>query len=145
MKDPRSDEEQPPEQEGETPGPRSDGREDAKQTFRSTDVDESEEQVKATAGVLHSVLATNAAASERWLKFYNDTAASVTVGTSAVQLTIGVPAKTTARYELDLVSDVPDAGVAFSRAISVACTTGQADSDTGAPATNDVTATVVFS
>lgn len=103
--------------------------------FRSIDIDESEEEVKATAGTLYWLHAVNRTASPLYLKFYNATAASVTVGTTTPVMTFVVPT----------LGDTNGAGFAFSfgaggttfsTAISVACTTGLADNDTGAPGAN---------
>src|SRR5690606_19230938 len=60
--------------------------------FRSLDLDESEEQVKGTAGKLYKLRMTNFATSPRYVKVYNDTAANVTVGTTTPIDTIVLPA-----------------------------------------------------
>ena len=98
--------------------------------FRSIDLDESEEEIKATAGNLYGYYFYNAASSIRYLKFYNATAANVTVGTTSPVLTIPVPATTAAHISLAFP-------VTFSTAISAAVTTGLADNDTGAPGANE--------
>ena len=99
--------------------------------FRSVDLDESEEEVKATQGKVYGWHIYNAAASARFIKFYNATAANVTVGTTTPVLTIGV------RAGVAREANIP-AGLEFDTAISVAATTGRTDADTGAPAANDV-------
>lgn len=99
--------------------------------FRSIDLDESEEEIKATAGQIYSIAAFNTNASARYLKFYNATAANVTVGTTTPVLTYYLPA--TGGFTLDI-----PCGYAFSTAITAAATTGVADNDTGAPSANDV-------
>lgn len=103
--------------------------------FRSLDLDESEEEVKASAGQVYSLWFTNTATSTRWLKFYNATAANVTVGTTTPVMTLGLPGNTS-----DDISGVFGGafGFAFDTAITVAATTGVADNDTGAPSANDV-------
>lgn len=110
-------------------------------TFRSLDLDESEEEVKATAGCVYGVWFTNTATSTRWLKFYNATAASVVVGTTTPVITMALPGNTT-----DDISGVFSSthGIEFSTAICVAATTGVADADTGAPAANDVVINVFY-
>ena len=60
--------------------------------FRSLDVDETEEEVKASAGNLYGWFLFNAAATTTYVKFYNATAASVSVGTTTPVLTIPIPA-----------------------------------------------------
>lgn len=103
--------------------------------FRSLDIDESEEEIKATAGQVYWIHAMNMVATARYLKFYNATAASVTVGTTTPVLTFPIPANSTTGA--GFVFNIPQ-GIPFSTAISVACTTGVADNDTGAPGASDV-------
>jgi len=105
--------------------------------YRSIDLDESEEEVKATAGQLFGWYLYNAAASARYLKFYNATAANVTVGTTTPVLTIPVAAGAAANVEFSN-------GIAFGTAISAAVTTGLADADTGAPAANDFIINILY-
>lgn len=110
--------------------------------YQSLDLDETEEEVKSSAGTVFGVWFTNTATSTRWLKFYNATAANVTVGTTAPVITIGLPGNTT-----DDVSGMLNAGahgLLFDTAITVAATTGFANNDTGAPAANDVFVTVFY-
>lgn len=102
--------------------------------FRSIDIDESEEQIKATAGQVFWVHAMNLTASVLYLKFYNDTAANVVVGTTAPSLTFPIATQGTTNGAGFMLA-VPN-GIVFGTAITVACTTGLADNDTGAPAAN---------
>lgn len=105
--------------------------------YRTIDLDESEEEVKASAGQLFGWYLYNAAASMRYLKFYNATAANTTVGTTAPVLTIPVAAGAAANVEFSN-------GIAFGTAISAAVTTGLADNDTGAPAANDFIINILY-
>jgi len=109
--------------------------------FRSLDLDETEEEVKATAGQVFGIWFTNTATTTRWLKFYNATAANVTVGTTTPVITLGLPGNTS-----DDVSGIVFGanGVSFGTAITVAVTTGVADADVGAPAANDVIINVFY-
>lgn len=109
--------------------------------FRSIDLDESEEDVKTSAGQVYGMWFTNTATTTRFLKFYNATAANVTVGTTAPVITLGLPGNTT-----DDISGVFSSayGIRFDTAISAAVTTGIADNDTGAPAANDVAINVFY-
>jgi hypothetical protein len=109
--------------------------------FRSLDLDESEEEVKASAGQVYGLWVTNTATGTRWLKFYNATAASVTVGTTTPVLTIGIPGNSS-----DSVAGLVNSalGIAFDTAITVAVTTGVADNDTGAPGANDVIVNIFY-
>lgn len=109
--------------------------------FRSIDLDETEEEVKASAGTVYGIWFSNLATSTRFLKFYNATAASVTVGTTTPALTLALPGNAT-----DDVSGVIALaqGVKFSTAITVAATTGVADADTGAPGANEVLVNIFY-
>jgi hypothetical protein len=109
--------------------------------FRSIDLDESEEEVKATAGQVYSMWVSNMATSTRFVKFYNLTAANTTVGSSTPVITIAIPGNTSD----DVTGLFGGAyGIAFDTAISVAATTGIADADTGAPAANDVICNIFY-
>jgi len=104
--------------------------------FRSLDMDETEEEVKATAGCLYKLRITNRTTSVRYVKLYNATAANVTVGTTTPIDTIPVPANAS-DYTV-LTESFGGLGLTFSTALCIAATTGFADNDTGAPGTNDV-------
>lgn len=110
-------------------------------TFRSIDLDETEEQVKATGGQVYGLWFTNTSTSTRFLKFYNATAANVTVGTTTPLITLGLPGNTS-----DDISGVFASanGITFDTAITVAATTGVADNDTGAPSANDVIVNIFY-
>lgn len=102
--------------------------------FKDLDVDETEDAIKATAGQLYWLYCFNTTNAILYVKLYNATTANVTVGTTTPVLTLPVPGN----------NDTDGAGVtfslpmglAFSTAITIACTTGVADADTGAPAAN---------
>ena len=100
--------------------------------FRSIDLDESEEEVKGTAGQIYSISATNSNASVRYLKVYNATAATVVVGTTTPVMTLAIPPSDSGFfYKWEM-------GIEMGTAITVAATTGVADNDTGAPGANEV-------
>ncbi len=105
--------------------------------YKTLDLDETEEEVKATAGSLYGYYFYNASTSVRYLKFYNATAANVTVGTTTPVMTFPLPPSSAGNLGLD----VP---VAFGTAITIAATTGLADNDTGAPSANDVIVNVFY-
>lgn len=105
--------------------------------FRTLDLDETEEDVKTSAGQVYGYFFANLNAALRYLKFYNAAAASVTVGTTTPVLTFPLPANSSGHISFP----VP---IAFSTAISVAATTGLADSDTGAPGANEVVLNVFY-
>lgn len=97
---------------------------------RNLDVDESGDAGVPIPTRLYGYYVYNNAAAVRYLKLYN-TAAAPTVGTDTPILTIPLPAGSAAN--VGLVGGVP-----FSKGIGLGATTGVADSDTGAPAANDV-------
>jgi hypothetical protein len=111
--------------------------------FRSLDLDETEEEVKATAGTLHKLRLTNRTTSVRYVKLYNATAANVTVGTTTPIDTIVLPGGTSADL-CTVVTESFGGGLTFGTALCLACTTGLADNDTGAPGANDVVATAYY-
>ena len=59
--------------------------------FTSLDLDETEEAVKGSAGQLYGWYIYNDGASEVYVKLYNATTGSVTVGSTAADLTIRSP------------------------------------------------------
>ena len=100
--------------------------------FKSLDLDESEEEVKGSAGTLYGYFFYNAHASAlRYLKLYNNTAAGTTVGTTVPDLTIPIKAGGSGHIS------IPQ-GLACGTGITAAATTGFADNDTGAPGANEV-------
>lgn len=109
--------------------------------YRSIDLDETEEEVKASAGTVYGVAFSNLATSTRFLKFYNATAANVTVGTTTPVLTLALPGN--ASDDISGVLSFPQ-GIAFSTAITAAATTGVADNDTGAPGANEVLVNILY-
>lgn len=109
--------------------------------FRSLDLDETEEDIKTSAGQIYGVWVTNLATSTRFVKFYNATAANVTVGTTAPVITLPVPGNSSDDVTGLFSSTM---GIQFDTAISAAATTGIADSDTGAPGANEVVLNVFY-
>jgi hypothetical protein len=99
--------------------------------FRSIDLDESEEEVKATAGNVYGYYFANTNAAARYLKFYNATAANTTVGTTTPVMTMYLPPTSAGHVGFSFPAG-------FATAITVAATTGVADNDTGAPGANEV-------
>ena len=88
--------------------------------------------IKASAGQLGFVMATNVATAVRYIKFYN--LASGATSASTPVLSIGIPGNTAgAGFVLPA-----GCGVAFSTGISFRLTTGMADNDANAITANDV-------
>lgn len=111
-------------------------------TARSLDLDESEEEIKGSAGQVYGWNITNFATSTRYVKFYNATAASVSVGTTTPLFTLAIPGNAT--DDTMLAQALGGMGIVFDTAITWAATTGLADNDTGAPSANDVAGTVWY-
>ena len=105
--------------------------------FRSIDLDETEEDVKTSAGTLYGWFLYNKNAATLYLKFYNATAANTTVGTTTPIMTVPVPSGSAANVEFTN-------GITFGTALCVAVTTGVADNDTGAPGTSDFVANIFY-
>lgn len=104
---------------------------------RDLDLDETELEIKATAGQLFGWFIYNDGAAEVYVKLYNATAANVTVGSTTPVMTIPIPAGSAANVEFTN-------GIAFGTAICAAATTGVADADTTAPAANQVVANFLY-
>lgn len=101
------------------------------------DVDESEDEVKGSAGTLYSIVASNVSAGTRYLKIYDGTAAGVTVGSTTPKWTVAIPAGGGFVWESSV-------GMAMGTGITIAATTGVAVADTGAPGANDVIVNVTY-
>jgi hypothetical protein len=105
--------------------------------YQNLDVDETEDDVKTSAGRVFWVHAMNLSATKKYLKFYNATAANVTVGTTTPVLTLPLPTMGDTNGA-GFTINFGDVGVQFDTAICIASTTGFAVADTGAPGTNEV-------
>jgi hypothetical protein len=100
--------------------------------FKSLDLDETDEDVKASAGQVYWIYAVNRTTSPLYLRLYNTN--TVTVGTTAhLAGPFEIPANASDHTVLFL--QFPQ-GIPFSTAISAAVTTGFADNDAGAPGAN---------
>ncbi len=111
--------------------------------FKSIDLDESEEEVKATAATFYGGVVINLKATPLYLKVYNATAANVTVGTTVPDLTFPIPSQgdtNGAGFNIP----VPACGIQFGTALTVACTTGIADNDSGAPGANECVVSLFY-
>jgi hypothetical protein len=111
--------------------------------FRSLDLDETEEDVKTSAGCLYKLRITNLSTSLRYVKIYNATAANVTVGTTTPVDTIVVPPAAASGATV-ITETFGGVGLTFDTAISMAATTGLADNDTGAPGANELVVSAYY-
>lgn len=95
---------------------------------------EDETQIKATAGAVFSITATNINAAARYLKCYDLTAAVAVPGTSTPWIRLAIPS-TVAGGPLQVA--FPN-GVFFGTALTCALVTGAADSDVAEVAAAEV-------
>jgi hypothetical protein len=109
--------------------------------FRSLDLDETEEDVKTSAGQVYGWFITNRRTSPIYVKFYNATAANTTVGSTTPVITMEIPGNSTDHIAANALGGM---GITFDTAICVAATTGFADADTGAPSANDCIINVFY-
>lgn len=110
--------------------------------YKNIDVDETEDEIKGTAGQVYWIHAMNLANATRFLKLYNNTAATVVVGTTVPDLTFPLPTQGDTNGAGFTLS-IPN-GIAFGTAITVAATTGVADNDAGAPGANEVVVNIGY-
>jgi hypothetical protein len=110
--------------------------------FVSLDLDETEEEVKATAGQLYKLRITNYATSVRYVKLYNDTAANVSVGTTTPYDVIPVPAGSSTAPTV-ITESFGGHGLPFT-ALCLAAVTGLANNSAGAPGADEVVVTAYY-
>lgn len=106
--------------------------------YRNIDVDETDVQVKGSAGQLYGYYLHNNSSATIFLKFYNALSSDVTVGTTTPFLTIPIPAFSSANADFSH-------GIAFSTGITIACTGGLADNDTTALGANECIVNLFYS
>lgn len=109
-------------------------------TYYNADLDEAAVAVKASAGGLFNVAATNRTTAPLYLHFWNVAQGSVTVGTTPVKFTLEIPANAN-DHTLAMPNWNPH-GVAFTTAITAAVTTALAG--TGAPSANACVITIAY-
>lgn len=104
-----------------------------------TDVDETEEQIKGSAGTVYGFYLYNSGTAKRYVRFYDNTAAGTTVGTTAAKM-----GPFTLEADQGLMVPPGNAGTVFATGICIAATTGIASSNTGAPGADEVQATIWY-
>lgn len=98
--------------------------------YRNVDLDQTKRQIKAARGEVFGWSIFNDSSASLFVRFYDAPAASVTVGATVPKLTIGL--------EAGRCTDVEWTNpIEFASGITVACTTGATDADTGAPGDNE--------
>ena len=103
-------------------------------SYLSVGTTEDEHAVKASAGVLYSITATNTNAAVRYLKCENDTTGGTAPGTDTPEFRLAIPAATTGS---GFTTAFPQGG-AFSTAWTCWLVTGAADSDVAEVAANEI-------
>jgi hypothetical protein len=109
-------------------------------TFYDDDLDEAAVAVKAAAGGMFNIVATNRTTAPLYLHFWDVAQGSVTVGTTPVKFTLEIPGNAS-DHTLAMPNFNPH-GVAFGTAITTAVTT--ALNGTGAPAANACVITIAY-
>lgn len=92
--------------------------------------------VKASAGILYGMVATNTTAATKWVRIYAK-ASAPTVGTDVSILTFAIPPNNT----IDFQSEV---GITIATGIALSITGAGADNDATAVVANDVALTLVY-
>lgn len=107
--------------------------------FRDIDLDESgPANIKASAGQVYGWYLYNNSAVTIYVKLYNKATAPVIASDSAlIVMTIPIPAGSAANVEFSK-------GIAFSSGIGWTATTGVGDTNTGAPAVNDLVGNLLY-
>jgi hypothetical protein len=109
----------------------------------SLDLDETEEEIKTSAGQLYWYHAANRTTSPLYLRFYNALAANVTVGSTPTFLgPFEIPAN--ASDHTVEIANFGGNGVPFDTAITAAVTTGSAADNAGAPAADACIVNVLY-
>jgi hypothetical protein len=104
--------------------------------FKTIDLDENPEEITSNApATLYFMAVFNMTTSPLFLKVYLKTGGSVAVGATVPDMTFVIPANANASGA-GFILPIPAAGIYSVQGITVACTTGVADNNTGAPATN---------
>lgn len=108
----------------------------------SNDLDETEEEAKATSATLYGGVVINLSTSVRYLQIFNATAASVTVGTTTPDMQLPIPTQAATSNGSGFVIPIPSCGVNFDTALTIAATTD--NEGNGAPGANEVHVILFF-
>ena len=110
--------------------------------YRTLDADETEEEVKGSAGTVYAIWGANLSTTTAYMKFYDATAGAVTVGTTTPVLTLPVPGNSSDAVAFNF--NLGGMGVAFANGICIAATTVLADAGSVGPSANAVVANVLY-
>ena len=105
--------------------------------FKTLDLDETAQAIKNKPGAIYGGMITNRATAVRWIKLFDALQSNVVVGTTIPVITWGIPGQTTDTVAA-IIGAAGQNGIQFLTGISICCTTGFADNDTGAPGANDI-------
>lgn len=108
--------------------------------FSSIDLDESEEDVASSACTVSYMYFWNATAAPLWVQLFNTN--TVTVGTTAPDMNFPIPANADSDVA-GITIPVPQGGIQFSTALSVAVTTGSGTT-AGAPGANEAGGIIIY-
>ena len=110
--------------------------------YRTLDADETEEEVKGSAGTVYAIWGGSTSSTTNFLKLYDGTAGAVTVGTTTPVLTLPIPGNSTDSVAFNF--NLGGLGIAFSNGICVAATTLQADAASVGPSASAITCNVIY-
>lgn len=119
-----------------TPTPSSSG---GLSIHRNIDVDETEDEIKGSAGAIYGWYIANLGLTPRYVHFYNALAVNVTVGTTTPDMTLVIPANGS---DFVAANALGAHGIEFGTAITIAATTTLTGAD--APGTNEIVANVFY-
>ena len=103
-----------------------------------------ETDIKTSAGTVYFISAQSLDATPVYVKFFNKTAANVTMGTDSAEYQFMIPANSTAANGAGLVLNFGPQGIAHSVAITIAIVTGIALDNNTAVSANEVVLTVGY-
>lgn len=107
--------------------------------YKILDLDETPRTIKSTAGTLYGYYMVNTLSTPLYVKMFDAT--SVTLGTTVPVLTFTVPGSSSNYIGANMAFPP---GIKFSTGIMAAATTGKADNNTGAPATDALSANFLY-
>lgn len=110
--------------------------------YRTLDADETEEEVKGSAGTLYGIWGGSTSSTTNYIKIYDATAGAVTVGTTTPILTLPIPGNSTDAVAFNW--NLGGLGIAFANGICIAATTLQPDAASVGPSASAITANVLY-
>lgn len=106
-------------------------------TYKKLGLTATKDEVKGSAGQIYSITLQNINAAVRYVKFVDATAANTTVGTTAVKLTLGMPATSSVTHTF------PN-GIAFANGITMYSVTELADNGTTGASANETVVNITY-